>query len=232
MKFIEHGFTEIYHQYIVLEVDTLTEELKGVKVNENDCFVLCSSFCDTDGRLQLNVLAVGDDWDHVTKGLKRKGMLGYLNVEDIYECEMKIIEPTEEMIAKNEPFLQKAEADCDDDVMMLRNDSRFDSIRQVDYPDTVLAWFPFGKRIHEVFICITGTKGPFITAYLDEELADLDVQFGERFWALPINHGEDTHLLAMMSGDNLEGEALEERDRLMAELEKFGIGFNGISFKS
>ena len=46
----ELKFTEYYHQFITIEVDELTELLKdNIKVEEEDCYALCSSYCNKDG---------------------------------------------------------------------------------------------------------------------------------------------------------------------------------------
>ena len=65
----EYKFTDYYHQFVTIEVDELTDSLKdNIKVTNEDCYALCSSYCGRDGLLEFNVLAIGPSWEKCTKG--------------------------------------------------------------------------------------------------------------------------------------------------------------------
>ena len=77
MRLEEYGFRDYYHSYMILEADSLTEQLKNVlPIRDEDCFVLCSCYVAENRRLTFNVLAVGDAADHCRRGLRRRAMLG------------------------------------------------------------------------------------------------------------------------------------------------------------
>ena len=62
-------FNDYYHQYLVIEADTLTEKLSDkIEVCEDDCFVVCSTHINEEGLLQFHVLSIGNDWENCKKG--------------------------------------------------------------------------------------------------------------------------------------------------------------------
>ena len=102
----EYNFTDYYHKYITIEADELTEQLNDiVKITEKDCYVLCSSYCDEEGLIHFNVLSVGQSWEHCTRGLKNKKMLGDFTIDEVYYKTMRVAEADRNMIEKNQPCL-------------------------------------------------------------------------------------------------------------------------------
>ena len=85
MKVSDYFFTDYYHKYITIEADFLTEKLKKeIKVHEDDCYALCSSYLDEEGYLNFNVLSIGPSWAECTRGLKKKSMLGSFGIDEVY----------------------------------------------------------------------------------------------------------------------------------------------------
>ena len=129
MKLAEYGFTNYYHKYIIFEADDLTEYVKDrIRVTEKDCYMLCSSFIDETGLLSFNVLSIGSSYEKCTKGLKKEQMLAIFGADFVMELECKIIEPTLEMMQKNNFFIELMEENEDEDLMETRFDERLNEV--------------------------------------------------------------------------------------------------------
>ena len=132
MKVGEYRFTDYYHQFMTIEADDLTEELKDqIEIHDDDCFALCSSYCARDGLLEFNVLSVGSSWENCTNGLEKPEMLGVFSIDQVFDKTARIAEPTYEMIQKNTPWMERRDAGTDDDLLMTRRDPRLDGLRWV-----------------------------------------------------------------------------------------------------
>ena len=234
MKLKEYYFTEYYHQYITIEADVLTDLLKdNIKVTEKDCYALCSSYIASDGLLEFNVLAIGSSWEHCTKGLRYKRMLGTFTMEDVYDLEARIALPTYEMIKKNTPFIEEMDKDVDDDLLRIREDSRLDPVRDIIYPDDVLVGVIIGNQIFEFDMEIKGINGPFLTGILNEEPEmDIGLHIDDPMWALPYVIQGDCRLFALFAGDHLSEDEKRTRDEIIRYTESFGLNFHGISLKN
>lgn len=230
MRLEEYRFTEYYHQYITIEADVLTDQLKDrFEVHEDDCYALCSSYCANDGLLEFNVLSIGPDWETCTRGLETKEMLGYFTIDQVYDKEARIVDPDFTMIAKNAPFLEEMDRGYDEDFLKTRLDPRLDLLRDAAYPDIVLCGILVNQMIQEYDVCITGVKGPFLVVSMEEEPPEeIGIHMDEPLWALPYIYDGYCHLYAMYAGDNLPKDEADERDRLIREMSRYGISFNGI----
>ncbi|MBR3349473.1 MAG: hypothetical protein IKG55_05285 [Solobacterium sp.] len=234
MRVDEYRFTEFYHQFITIEADELTDKLKDeYDVNEDDCYALCSSYCARDGFLEFNVLSVGPDWSTCTKGLEKKEMLGSFTIDQVYDKEARIVDPDYSMIAKNAPFLEEMDSGYDEDFLKTRLDPRLDMLRDIAYPDLVLAGIPANDSIREFEVRITGVKGPFLMTSLEEEPPeDIGIHLDDPLWTLPYIYDGVCHLYAMYAGNNLTNDQISERDRLINEMNRYGITFHGIKLRS
>ena len=234
MKLYEHRFTEYYHKYVVFEADDLTDLLKEeIRVSDRDCYALCSSYIAPDGFLEFNVLAIGNDWDSCTKGLRFNKMLGIFTADQVCEKEMRVIEPSMRMIEKNFRFLLEKDAEVDEDLLQVRLDARLDPVRDLFYPDHVLTGLIKGPFYREYEMRVTGIKGPFLAGFLNEEpQEEIDVHEDDPLWALPCYIGTEFRLLALFAGERMSKEEKEIMDQILQVSDRYGIDFNGVSIKN
>lgn len=230
----EYKFTDYYHQFVTLEVDELTDLLKdNIKVNDDDCYALCSSYCGRDGLLEFNVLAIGPSWEKCTKGLRLNKMLGIFTIDQVLNVEARIAEPSVRMIEKNTKFIKEMDEGWSDEILETRLDERLDDIRDIFYPDVVYTGIIINNYIMEYPMRITGIKGPFLVGCLDEEPDDkTGLHFDDPIYALPYLQEDTCRLFALFAGDNLSDDEIKIRDKIIDEMNKYGISFNGISIRS
>lgn len=234
MRVEELKFTDYYQKYLIIEADNLTDYLKeSIDVKEEDCFALCSCYCAKDGLLEFNVLAIGPSWKDCKKGLRKNHMLGVFTIDQVFDLEAKIVEPTYSMMKKNAPWIEKMDEDWDEDILKTRKDPRLDHLRDIFYPDLVFAGIIINRTIMEYGMRITGVKGPFLVGVLEEEpTSDIGLHFGDSIWALPYAYDESPRLFALFAGDDLSQDEIEIRDRIVQEMSKMGISFTGLDLKS
>lgn len=234
MKVGEYSLTEYYHQFITIEADDLTEELKDhIEIHDDDCFALCSSYCARDGFLEFNVLSVGPSWEDCTRGLDDPHMLGVFSMDQVMDREARIAETSFEMRKKNDPWLEKRDAGTDEDLLVTRLDPRLDGLRDPFYPDIVLTGIVADHMISEYDMRITGIRGPFLTGTLEEEPEDsIGIHLDDPIWALPYLNGSECRLFALFAGTDLSEDQIAARERIIREMDRVGISFSGISIRS
>lgn len=230
----ELKLTEYYHQFITIEVDELTELLKdNIKVEEDDCYALCSSYCNKDGLLEFNVLAIGPTWEKCTKGLRSKKMLGTFTIDQVFECEARVADASPLMVEKNTKYINEKDEGVNEEVLATRLDERLDDLRDTFYPDVVYTGVIFNHFIMEYPMRITGVKGPFLVGKLDEEPDEkTGLHYDDPIYALPYMQEKKTRLFALFAGDDLSEDEIKIRDKIIDEMNKYGISFNGISIRS
>ena len=229
----EYRFTEYYHKFVTIEADELTANLNcHLKITEKDCYALCSSYCDEEGFIRFNVLSIGESWEHCTRGLKNKHMLGEFGIDEVFRKEMRIAETDYEMLQKNQAFLEEKDKNVDEDVLKIRMDARLDDVRDAYYPDIVYVGMIHDLAMYEYPMTVTGIKGPFLVGTLMEEPEQaMGVHEGEPVYVLPYM-AEGIHLFALFGGSHLDDEQTKAMDRIIQETNEAGIDFNGISLKN
>ncbi len=229
----EYNFTDYYHKYVTIEADELTANLTGpIKVNDKDCYALCSSYIDKEGFVRFHVLSIGPSWEHCTKGLKNKKMLGEFTIDEVFYKEMRVAEADFDMVEKNQAFLEEKDKNVDEDVLRSREDSRLDPLRDAYYPDVVYVGMIYDLTLSEYAMRITGIKGPFLVGELLEEPQDeMGVHEGEPVYALPYMN-EGLRLFVLFGGEHLDKEQTKAMNQLIQETNEIGIDFNGISLKN
>jgi hypothetical protein len=234
MRLAEMLFTDWYHKYVTIEVDDLTELLKdSIAIHDDDCYALCSSYCNNEGFTLFNVLSVGNSWDNCTRGLRSKKMLGTFSIDMVLTSEAKIVEPTNAMKYKNEDFLKMMDEDCDEDVLRSRLDPRLDLLRDPFYPDVGMTGIAQDGGLAEYAMHITGVKGLFLTGTIAEQPpAETGIEEGDMVYALLYLNGSEYRLFALFAGDHLNEDEQDVMNQIMKETAKLGIDFNGISMKS
>ena len=234
MRLAEMFFTDWYHKYVTIEVDDLTELLKdSIKIHDDDCYALCSSYCNAEGFVLLNVLAVGSSWEKCNRGLKSKKMLGTFSIDMVLTSETRLVEPDQDMMYKNEDFLKRMDEDTDEDVLRSRLDPRLDQLRDPFYPDIVMTGLVHGDGLAEYTMHITGVKGLFLTGTIAEEPpAETGVHKGDNVYALLYLNGNEYRLFALFAGNKLNEDEQDVMNQIMKETVKLGLDFNGISMKS
>lgn len=234
MKVVEVHFTDIHQKYLTIEVDELTEELKNkIDVHDDDCYALCSSYCADDGMLMFNVLSIGNSWETCLRGMDNPEMLGFFSMEQVFDCETRIAKETVDMVKKNASWLEKVEHNIDEDIRRLRQDERLDDLRDPVYPDRVVAGVMHEGSIYELQINLTGIQGPFVVGELDDEPdMEIGLHFADNVWAIPYFADGIHRLIILFGGPSLSKEESEVLEQIVAETEKLGFDFTGISMKS
>ena len=227
-------FNDYYHQYLVIEADTLTEKLSDkIEVCEDDCFVVCSTHINEEGLLQFHVLSIGNDWENCKKGLRKKDILGIFQPEEIMDCEVRLIYPTVQMSKKNIAWLEKNEVEIDSELELTRIDNRLDEVRNYFYPDIVKVGIFTNSYIKEYNMKLIQFNGPFVEGRfiaLPEE--ENEVQENELCRALPYMIGEEIRLLAIFTGNQLSIEDEVAMKEIMKQGQELGLGFDVFSLKS
>ena len=234
MKVAETLLNDYYHKFITIEADDLTDLLKDeIEVEEDDCFALCSAYCGRDGLLEFNVLSIGPSWERCTKGLDNNKMLGIFTIDQVFDCECRIPNSDARMIEKNTPYIEEMDEGWDEDLLSTRLDARLDDLRDLFYPDVVLTGIILENHLTEYMMRITGVKGPFLVGKLYEEPnEDIGLHYDDTIFSLAYSMNNECHLFALFAGENLSEDEIEVRDRIIQEMDKAGIRFNGISFKN
>lgn len=232
MRIIDLPFHQYYHAFLIIEADDLTERFRDViDVHEDDCYVLASSYCDEAGAVLFNVLAIGNDWDQCKRGLRRKAMLGILDMDDVYDRECQIVkEPSAAMITKNARFLKDQENNVDPDVLCLRKDERLDPLRAPGFADIVEADFLNNDELIPVDICCTGTEGPFLSGVLLDEVSHHKAY--EPLKCLPYMLNQDFRLLIVQVGSHPSAAEKARMEKIRQYYEKAGVSFGGLNIRS
>lgn len=231
---MEFCFSDFYHQYMTIEADALTEVCREhIDVNDDDCYALCSAFVGMDGMMMFRILSIGPSWDECTRGLELPEVLGTFAADEVSECEARIVEPDYLMIEKNKPYLMADEEHCNDELEETRMDSRLDDLRDPYFPDRVAVGIITNKVLYEYAMYITGIRGPFLTGLLDEEPdSDIGVHIDDQIYALPYMGNDEFRLFALFAGSEMNEVQQAAIDKIVAETEKIGIGFEGVSIKN
>ena len=234
MRLAEMYFTDWYHKYVTIEVDDLTEQLKdSIKVHEDDCYALCSSYCNAEGFVLFNVLAIGNSWENCNRGLKSKKMLGTFSIDMVLQSEAKLAIADQDMMYKNEDFLKMMDEDIDEDVLRSRLDPRLDLLRDPFYPDVVMTGLVQGEGLEEYAMRITGVKGLFLTGKIAEETPEeTGLKIGDEVFALLYLNGTEYRLFALFAGDHMNEDQKDIMNEILQETNRLGVDFNGISMKS
>ena len=87
--------------------------------------------------------------------------------------------------------------------------------------------------MNEYDMRITGVKGRFLTGTIEVEPdEDLGIHLDDPIWALPYLIGNECRLFALFAGSNLTEDQVKARDRIIHEMDKAGISFNGFTIRS
>lgn len=231
MRVEDYHFNDFYHGYITIEADALTEKLKDkINITEEDCYALCSSYCDSNGDIMFNVLSVGPTWEKCTKGIDLEECLGIFSFVEVCKCEARIAIESDEMLRKNGLFLEQVENDVDEDLMALRCDQRLDDIRAYDNADHILVGVLLDDTIEEVEAEIISEEGPFVMASLWNDIGDYKA--GDKIYALPYVYDEGIRLLALFIGDTLTPDEEKTKEKIFEISNTYGLTFSGISIRS
>ena len=93
MKIREYLFHAYYHQFLTIEADELTDKLKNrIAIHEDDCYAICTAYCAEDGAVHFAVLSVGPSWDYCTRGLEKDEIYGIFTMEEVAECEARLLD--------------------------------------------------------------------------------------------------------------------------------------------
>ena len=234
MRVKELAFHEYYHKYLILEADMLTEKLKdAVSVKEDDCFALVTAYVHVSGELRFPVLSLGNAYDHCTKGLRRRTVLGEYTYDEVSELPCRIITPDLRVRAKGEAFLAAAECDLSEDLKLTRYDVRLDGIRTDGYPDLLRFGILTNRGIHVSRMNISGYEGLLITGTLAAEPeAEIGIHAGDRVWTMPFFVGEQYRLLMVLAGNELTDEQLAALNEIKEKGNVTGLGLAALTVRN
>lgn len=227
------GFRDYFHNYLVLEADTLTDSLKDkIAVAEEDCYMLCSSYISRTGALLFNVLSIGSTWTNCRKGLEQEEMLSIFDPYILRNLRTKKIIPEEAMKQKNIPWIRKQEEDAGERLAETRENEMLDGVRNDFYPDIVRTGILTEAGIREYDMQVDGFNGPFVEGRLLEQTKIRGFHQGQLLRALPYKAGKGFRLLCVFAGDPLSDEDEEAMERLSREGMASGFGFAGRFFRN
>ena len=118
---------------------------------------------------------------HVLEEWMIHEMLGFFTMEQVFDREVRVVKETVQMVKKNASWIEKTET-RDEDLRRLRKDERLDALRDLFYPDNVLAGVMHGSVIHEITVRLTGIHGPFVVGEVDEEPSqEIGLHFANKY---------------------------------------------------
>ena len=225
-------FNEYYHQFMTFEADALTEKCADrLSVSTDDCYALCSSWINDEGEIMFNVLSIGPTWETCTKGLDLPEMLASFTMEEVMDCQVRIVIPDFEMMQKNASFLEHVEHETDEELIELRQDDRLDDLRDRIYPDLVeLTYFNHGQ-IQLCLMKLRDVQGPFICGEIVEP-EETDLPIGEKTYALPYIGPDGIGLLRVYGDDTMDEDEHEMLHEIIHTAEEYGFGFDGYRLKN
>ena len=232
MYITDLSFNEYYRQYMTFEADALTEKCAGkIDVNMDDCYALCASWINPDGEIVFNVLSIGPTWDTCTRGLEADEMLACFTVEDVIDCEVRIVIPDFEIMKKNAPYLEREEKETDEELIELRQDERLDDLRDMIFPDIVEITYLLNGQIQFCQMKLCEVRGPFIYGeIIDPQQTNLSE--GEKTYVLPYIGPQGPGLLRIYGDDSMNEDEHEMLQEIIQKAEEIGLGFDGYRIKS
>lgn len=231
MKVREYLFHAYYHQFLTIEADELTDKLKSrISIHEDDCYAICTAYCAADGSVNFAVLSVGPSWDYCTRGLEQDEIYGVFTMEEVAECEARLLDYEESIARKGNAFLKKQENDVEEDVLFLRTDERLDNLRDLVYPDIVYVGVIEGSEIVEYDMILTAIDGPFVKGHLIDKTADHEEY--DTVMALPYEYAGGIRLLALFVGESFSQQEESVLEKIREVSSRYGITFSGVSIRS
>lgn len=221
-------FHEYYQKYLIIEADFLTEKLgRLIRVEEDDCFVLCSSCINNNGVLLFLALAIGNSYETCTKGLDEPYMFGYYFYEEVENLECRVITPTLKMLKKASPLLAYYDGFADGELKLTRKHKVLDPIRSCNFPDIVKASVLTSKGIVECNMLLKMFNGPFIEGkYIKDPRIEIEgLKPNETLRALPYKMNGYSKLIVILAGDDLSSEEMENYIDMIQQGSKIGLGF-------
>lgn len=228
MQLMKRDFREYFHQFLILEADTLTERLKGsVSVEESDCFMAATSAIDQNGELCFGILSVGRGWKNCRKGLYNHRILAEFRPQELRLLESRIFTPDHAMRQKAGSWIEEKEEETPVLLKKTREERRLDHLRDDFCPDIVPVGIVEEAGIREYPMHIVSFEGPFLCGRLLQRSDDGKQHIGELVRALPYPTDSGCRLLMVFAGDVLSAEDEKARRNLIEEGERIGYGFAG-----
>lgn len=228
MQFQNFKFRDYYHKFVVFEADELTEKCKEkIAIQEEDCFILCYGLVSKEKRLQFAAIAVGTDWDHCHKGLANNDVLALYDPRELQGRQVRIYQNQNIDSLASLKYLEMLE-DYDPDLQLLRNDSRFDSIRNQYLPDMFLVGVLAEDKIQEFYMEAMCIEGPFVVGRLHSTSQAESIPSNRQLVrALPYHFKNHYRLLALFIGDELAENDQKTLELLLEKSSKIGLDLLG-----
>ena len=175
-------------------------------------------------------LSVGPSWDYCTRGLEKDEIYGIFTMEEVAECEARLLDYDEAIARKGNAFLEKQETDVEEDLLFLRTDERLDNLRDIVYPDIVYVGVIEGTEIVEYDMILSAIDGPFVKGHLIDKTASH--QEYDTVMALPYEYDGGIRLFALFVGDALSHQEETVLEKIREISSRYGITFSGVSIRS
>lgn len=221
MKLTNNIFNQIYHKYLLVEGNELTEICKAkVKVNEDDCFLVVTSQIDDQGVLQFPVLSIGSSAENCLKGVKIKAPLAIIPAVQFLKYDFKIMQRPSFALLKKAALLFMKEP-INDELKFIRKIKEIDSLRQVLFPDTLTISFITKEGIFDGLMDVEEYNAQFLVGKISSLPKHIkDHQQGELVESLPIVFNEQVRLVVIEEDQDLLNETTNYLKKLMTDIIK------------
>ncbi|MEF9967806.1 MAG: hypothetical protein RR766_04765 [Longicatena sp.] len=219
----ESNFTEIYHKYLVFEVDDLTDECKDiVNVDVEDCYMLATAIVDALGNLIFPVLSIGPSVEHFEKGLDILEPLAEFSSFDIEKYEfIPFDQPTFKMQVKAASIFEVE--NCSQELAQVRRIKELDGQRDLHYPDILNVHFLSDGKFYRYLVEALEYNSRFIEGrLLREPERDIGIHQNDHVEVVPVMLNNQLQLVSANSSVNINDDTFEKlRDFVNEILEEY-----------
>ncbi len=168
MKLYDVQFTDIYHNYQLIEADFLTDLCKEkVAVSEDDCLMLTTTIVDEQGYLQFEVLSIGPSFKECTKGLELKESLARIDSYTIENYSFEFVSPPLAALAKSSFIF--GQENCPQKLLDVRKMTELNQLRDIHQPDLFPVHFFENEKHYNYFVRGKEYDKNILTATVAEE---------------------------------------------------------------
>jgi len=221
-------FSDYYKQFLTIEVDDLSKLVGNgvIQVNEDDAYAVCTAVVDDDGELKFKVLCIGPSWIKCTRGLRNKKFIGEYTLDEVFDCEARLLEPDLALMKKADFKMG------DEEVEVIRCDKRLDSLRMMNYPDVVVTSVIHDLSLFEIPTKLIDYSGPFLIGEIVEPIEGLDYEVGDLLYILPYQNQNEFTLIGLFDKDKMTNEEKVVFKKIIDESESVGLSYNGNPFRN
>ena len=218
MFYMDMNYRDYFHKYLVFEVDNLTDELKDiVGVSDDDCFMLCSNYVNSDGQLMFAVLSVGNSVDSCYKGLDIDEELKVYSSFDLAYYDATLINLNFRMMVKGNLVIDKYEKTSIEQEE-IRNETSLDFVRNPFFPDNLIVKYNTEDLNNDFDIKVTKIGDYIIEGVV--EASELNELNGGIVKAISYSNMGERRLITVVANDDISDEDMKILDDFLIELSK------------